>query len=82
MGQFAAGDWALSLEDLGFLGTLSAKICVEAALQLCSVRLSGGFIEDWATVDGEIVAYVALQWVWPPIAHNAPFQTVQPSDIA
>lgn len=61
MEQFSARDWALSFEDLGFLRMLPAKICVEAALQLCSVRLCGRFIEDWAAVNGEIVAYVASQ---------------------
>ncbi len=82
MGQFAAGDWALSFEDLGFLGTLPPKICVEAALQLCSVRLSGRFIEDWATVDARSWRMSPCRWVWPLIARNAFFRIVQPGDTA
>lgn len=46
MEQFSARNWALSFEDIGFLGMLPPKICVEAALQLCSVRVCGRFIED------------------------------------
>ena len=61
MGQFSARNWTLSFEDVGFIETLPTKICVESALQLCSVRLSGRFIEDWATVDDEILTYVASQ---------------------
>ena len=56
-----ARDWGLSFEDMEFLSPLPKSVCLEVALQICSVRRAGRFIEDWADVDGGTVEYVASQ---------------------
>lgn len=54
-------DWSLSFQDMEFLSSLPQSIRLEAGLQVCSVRSSGRFIEDWADVDVAAIEYVASQ---------------------
>ena len=61
MGNIAARDWSLSFQDMEFLSLLPQSVCPEAALQICSVRNAGRFIEDRAGVDDGAIDYVASQ---------------------
>lgn len=61
MENSAVQDWSLSFKDMGFLSSLPQSVCAEAALQICSVRNTGRFIEDWAYVDDGAIEYVASQ---------------------
>lgn len=72
MGGIAIRDWSLSFQDMEFLSSLPQSICLEAGLQICSVRSSGRFIEDWTDVDAGAIEYVASQ---------LDMQTVRPSRL-
>ena len=61
MDRSAVRDWSLSFQDLTFLSTLPPSVCFEAALQICSARGAGQFIEDWFSLDNETIKYVASQ---------------------
>ncbi|WP_161805453.1 DUF4158 domain-containing protein [Aliiroseovarius crassostreae] len=61
MDSIAARDWSLSFQDMEFLSSLPQTVCLEAALQICSARSSGRFIEDWTDVDDGAIEYVASQ---------------------
>ncbi len=61
MDNSAARDWSLSFNDMEFLSSLPQSVCLEAALQICSVRCAGKFVEDWSNVDDNTVDYVASQ---------------------
>ncbi len=37
------------------------SVCLEAVLQICSIRSTGKFIEDWTDTDDEVIEYVASQ---------------------
>nr|WP_282569084.1 Tn3 family transposase [Aliiroseovarius sp. S2029] len=56
-----ATDWSLSFSDLMFLADQPEDIRLEVALQLCDLRRTGRFIEDWSRLSGEVIAYVASQ---------------------
>ncbi|WP_084294555.1 DUF4158 domain-containing protein [Leisingera aquimarina] len=61
MDNSAARDWNLSFNDMEFLSLLHQCVCLEVALQICSVQCAGKFIEDWSNVDDNTVDYVASQ---------------------
>lgn len=65
MDNIAARDWSLSFQDLEFLSSQPGSVCLEIALQICSVRTAGRFIENWANVDDDAVAYIASQLDMP-----------------
>lgn len=56
-----ANDWSLSFDNLLFLADFSEELRLEAALQLCTLRCTGRFIEDWSEVPNEALSYVASQ---------------------
>ncbi|MCF6433006.1 DUF4158 domain-containing protein, partial [Leisingera sp. MMG025] len=51
----------MSFQDMDFLSSLPQSVCLEVALQTCSARCAGRFVEDWANVDDNTVDYVASQ---------------------
>ncbi|OBY26935.1 Tn3 family transposase [Leisingera sp. JC1] len=61
MDASAARKWSLSFQDMDFLSSLPQSVCLEVALQICSVRCAGRFVEDWTNVDDTTVDYVASQ---------------------
>lgn len=54
-------DWGLFFSDLIFLADQPEGMRLEIALQLCHLRRTGRFIEDWSYVPSEVVSYVAGQ---------------------
>ena len=56
-----AEDWSLSFDNLLFLADLSEELRLETALQLCALRCTGRFLEDWSEVPEEALSYVASQ---------------------
>jgi TnpA family transposase len=50
-----------------YLSSLPQSVCLEAALQICSARNAGRFIEDWADVGDGAVKYVASQLDIPAV---------------
>lgn len=73
MDNNAARRWSLSYEDMGFLSSLPDAVYLEVALQVCSVRYFGNFIEDWADLDTDAVSYVASQLDMPPVRPHRAF---------
>ncbi len=67
MDDMTARDWSLSFQDMEYLSSLPQSVCLEAALQICSVRNAGRFIEDWVDVDDGAVKYVASQLDIPAV---------------
>ncbi|GFE67088.1 DUF4158 domain-containing protein [Litoreibacter roseus] len=56
-----ARDWGLSFDDLLFLAELPEYVRLEAALQLCHLRRTGRFVEDWSCISDDAIFYVASQ---------------------
>ncbi|WP_342074942.1 DUF4158 domain-containing protein [Yoonia sp. SS1-5] len=56
-----ARDWGLSFDDLLFLAALPEDACLEVALQLCHLRRTGRFAEDWSCISDDALLYVASQ---------------------
>ena len=54
-------DWGLSFSDLIFLADQPDDIRLETALQLCHLRRTSRFIEDWSGLAGNVISYVASQ---------------------
>ena len=56
-----AEDWGLSFSDLMFLADQPDDVRLETALQLCHLRRTSRFIEDWSDLAGDLISYVASQ---------------------
>jgi hypothetical protein len=56
-----AEKWSLSFSDLMFLADQPDDIRLEAALQLCHLRWTSRFFEDWSDLTGDVISYVASQ---------------------
>lgn len=73
MSESIAEDWGLSFSDLLFLADLSEDIRLESAFQLCHLRKTGRFIEDWSCLSDNVVSYVAGQVEWPVVRPGSVF---------